>query len=95
VAGGALRLRVRARPLPAGAAAALEAAAHVVAALQRAPADAPLDAEMQELVDALHERLAAAADDAQARSCCASATVCNHTVTLSVFWRSLADASCA
>ena len=52
-AGGRLRIRARATPLPAETAAALEAAAPLIDALQRVTAAAPLDAELQDGVAAL------------------------------------------
>ena len=81
VASGGLCIRSRAIPLPAPAAFALESAATIVNALQRAPADATLDGELAESVATLHDQLAAAADDAQVldglhRACLPVSTLC-------------------
>lgn len=67
VAGGLLRVRARALPLPAASAAALEAAAPVAHALRRAADSAAAAAEpvVQEQLDELREGVAAGADDAK------------------------------
>lgn len=68
-AGGLLRVRARARPLPEQSAEALEGAAAAIAVLRRA-ADAraaAVDAVVQEALDTLREGLAAGADSAKVR----------------------------
>lgn len=66
-AGGLLRVRARALPLPAASAAALEVAAPVAVALRRAADSAAAAAEpvVQEQLDELREGVAAGADDAK------------------------------
>jgi hypothetical protein len=89
-AGGLLRVRARARPLPAETAAAIEQSAALVDALARCPPEAPLDAEMQELVAFVHERFAAAADSSKVHAaghCAASASSLAVSGLVLASWR--------
>lgn len=72
MAGGLLRVRARALPLPAASAAALEAAAPVADVLRRAADSSAAAAEpvVQEQLDELRERVAAGADDAKVPAHC-------------------------
>lgn len=61
-AGGLLRFRVRAMPLPAETASALDENAELLDTLQRWPATVELSSALQEQLDTLQERFAAGAD---------------------------------
>lgn len=64
---GVLTIRVRAHPLPALSATALDAHANTLRACFSQPPSAALDAELEENVAELHEQLAEGADAAKVR----------------------------